>query len=69
MPIIFVLSMVPLTLGGHGLREGLYVGVLGALGVPDDVALALAASFLASTIVFALAGLAVVLLETSRRPR
>jgi uncharacterized membrane protein YbhN (UPF0104 family) len=65
VPLIHVLSMVPVTLGGHGLREGLFVGILGALAVPGDVALGLAAQWLASSVAFAIAGGAVAL--TGRR--
>ena len=53
MPLVFVLSMVPLTLGGHGLREGLFVAILGGLGVPAGVALGLAAGFLAASVLVA----------------
>jgi glycosyltransferase 2 family protein len=66
IPLIFILSMVPLTLGGHGLREGLYVVVLGALGVPSSVALGLATIFLAASILYASAG--AIVLVASRLP-
>jgi hypothetical protein len=56
VPLVHVLSMIPVTLGGHGLREGLFVGVLGELGVASDVALGLAAQWLASSVLFAIAG-------------
>lgn len=56
VPIVHVLSMVPITLGGLGLREGLFVGILGMLQVPKDVALGLAAQWLASSVGFAVAG-------------
>lgn len=56
VPIIIVLSLLPVTIGGHGLREGLYVGVLGALGLPGDVALGLSALFLGSVVAFSVAG-------------
>lgn len=56
VPIVHVLSMVPITLGGLGLREGLFVGILGMLKVPADVALGLAAQWLASSVGFAIAG-------------
>lgn len=52
VPLVFVLSIAPITIGGHGLREGLYVGVLGVLGVPSDVALGLSAMFVASSLLF-----------------
>ncbi len=56
VPVVHVLSMVPITLGGLGLREGLFVGILGMLAVPRDVALGLAAQWLASSLAFAIAG-------------
>jgi hypothetical protein len=56
MPLVYVLSMVPLTLGGHGLREGLYVGILGALGVASDVALGLAGIWLLACFGFSVIG-------------
>ncbi|MGZ3472911.1 MAG: lysylphosphatidylglycerol synthase transmembrane domain-containing protein [Polyangiales bacterium] len=61
VPIVHVLSMVPLTIGGLGLREGLFVGILRPLGVPSPVALGLAAQWLASSVAFAVAGAFVVL--------
>ncbi|MEI7892737.1 MAG: lysylphosphatidylglycerol synthase transmembrane domain-containing protein [Myxococcales bacterium] len=63
VPLVHILSMIPVTLGGHGLREGLFVGVLGELGVAPEVALGLAAQWLMSSLGFALAGGAVVLLR------
>jgi uncharacterized membrane protein YbhN (UPF0104 family) len=59
--------MLPLTIGGHGLREGVYLGVLGALGVLPGVALGLSALWLASSLLFAAIG-ALVVLQT-RKPR
>jgi uncharacterized membrane protein YbhN (UPF0104 family) len=56
IPLIHVLSMLPITLGGFGLREGLFVGVLGQLGIESDVALGLAAQWLASSVAFAIVG-------------
>lgn len=63
LPIISVLSLAPVSLGGHGLREGLFVVVLGLLGVPKDVALGLALIALAYNIFFALLGGLVALVE------
>jgi uncharacterized membrane protein YbhN (UPF0104 family) len=68
VPIVHVLSMVPITLGGLGLREGLFVGILGMLAVPADVALGLAAQWLASSLAFAIAGAIVALLDPSPAP-
>jgi glycosyltransferase 2 family protein len=63
VPVVHVLSMVPITLGGLGLREGLFVGILGMLAVPRDVALGLAAQWLASSLAFAIAGAIVALAD------
>lgn len=68
VPIVHVLSMVPITLGGLGLREGLFVGILGMLAVPADVALGLAAQWLASSLAFAVAGAVVAVVDPSPAP-
>jgi len=68
VPIVHVLSMVPITLGGLGLREGLFVGILGMLAVPADVALGLAAQWLASSLAFAIAGAVIALIDPSPAP-
>lgn len=68
VPIVHVLSMVPLTIGGLGLREGLFVAILAPLGVPAAVALGLAAQWLASSLLFAIAG-GVVALAGAPPPR
>jgi hypothetical protein len=56
VPLVHVLSMLPISIGGLGLREGLFVAILGRLGVDGDVALGLAAQWLASSVGFAIAG-------------
>jgi uncharacterized membrane protein YbhN (UPF0104 family) len=68
VPLVHVLSMIPVTLGGHGLRDGLFVGVLGQLGVAPDVALGLAAQWLASSVLFAIAGAIVNVVARSATP-
>lgn len=67
VPVVHVLSMVPITLGGLGLREGLFVGILGMLAVPRDGALGLAAQWLASSLAFAIAGAVVAVLDPGPR--
>jgi len=52
VPMIYVLSLAPITVGGLGLREGLYVGILGALGMPGEVALGLSAAFVVANVLF-----------------
>lgn len=68
VPVVHVLSMTPITLGGLGLREGLFVGVLGMLNVPPDVALGLAAQWLASSLAFAIAGAVVAVADPAATP-
>lgn len=63
VPAVGVLAMAPVSLGGHGLREGLFVVVLGMLGVPKDVALGIAVLALAYNVTFALAGGVVAFIE------
>lgn len=63
VPIVSVLALAPVSLGGHGLREGLFVVVLGLLGVPKDVALGLALLALAYNVFFATLGGIVALIE------
>jgi uncharacterized membrane protein YbhN (UPF0104 family) len=65
VPVVHILSMIPVTIGGFGLREGLFVEVLGALGVSRVVAYGLAAQWLASCVLFALAGGIVALAPTA----
>ena len=67
VPLVHVLSMMPITIGGLGLREGLFVAILGALGVAQDVALGLAMQWLASSVAFALAGGVIALLSSPSR--
>ena len=67
VPIVHVLSMMPITIGGLGLREGLFVAVLGALGMQRDVALGLGAQWLASSVAFALVGVVVALITIGQR--
>ncbi|MBK7400135.1 MAG: flippase-like domain-containing protein [Myxococcales bacterium] len=66
VPIVHVLSMVPITIGGLGLREGLFVAILGPLGVAPAVALGLAAQWLASSVGFAIVGAGVALTDGKR---
>jgi glycosyltransferase 2 family protein len=39
VPVIFILLVVPISIAGWGLREGLFVAGLGLVGVSQDVAL------------------------------
>lgn len=49
--IVFILTLIPVTLAGIGVREAGFVGFLGLYGVPDDRALAAAVAALAVQLV------------------
>ncbi len=57
VPIVVVAAMAPVSVAGLGLRESLFVTVLGRLGVEPSLALALALLWLASYLVLAALGL------------
>lgn len=67
LPVIFIGSMIPITISGLGLREGLFVVVLGQLGVDRTIALAIAVQALAGLLFVAFGGLLVLLAEHFRR--
>ncbi|MCL2398453.1 MAG: flippase-like domain-containing protein [Defluviitaleaceae bacterium] len=54
--LTFVL-ILPISLGGIGIREGSLIGLLGQIGVEPEQALAVSFGFLALTIIQALAGI------------
>lgn len=68
LPLIVVASMLPVSIAGLGLRESLFVLVLGRLGVDEPTALALALVWLATYIVLAVAGVACALLTDAPVP-
>lgn len=68
LPLIVVATMLPVTIAGIGLRESLFVVVLGRLGVPEATALALSVLWLATYFALALPGVFVVLLEPREPP-
>lgn len=67
LPLIVVATMLPVTIAGIGLRESLFVLVLGRLGVPEPVALALSVLWFATFFAVALPGVLLVLVEPKRR--
>jgi hypothetical protein len=67
VPVMLVLFMLPLSIGGIGLQEWAYLFVLSSIGVPGPVALSLGLVFRARSVGFGLAGGLVYLL--ARRPR
>jgi glycosyltransferase 2 family protein len=59
VPIALVISTAPVTIGGLGLRESLFVAVLVPFGLSSERAFALSLVWLASNLLAALAGAAV----------
>ena len=57
VPIALVASMIPITIGGLGLRESLFVVVLQPFGLSADRAFALSLVWLAANVLVAVAGL------------
>ncbi|MCH2173105.1 flippase-like domain-containing protein [Myxococcota bacterium] len=66
VPFVMAVSLLPISLGGTGVRESLYVVLFGIAGMRPEVALSLSLSILAANLVWGLAGLA--LLARGRRP-
>ncbi len=59
VPFVTLVSLLPISIGGTGVREVLYVSLFGAVGMSADVALALSLSVLAAALVWGGVGLAV----------
>lgn len=68
IPIALVGTALPITIGGFGLRESLFVAVLGLFGVGAERAFALSIIWLASNLVLALTGAAVMATERKTAP-
>lgn len=69
LPAVLILQVLPLGIGGLGIREGALVLFLGGLGVPDQQALALGLSIYAMTLVGSLIGFPLLILGgRARRP-
>jgi hypothetical protein len=56
VPFVALVSLIPISIGGIGVREYLYVALFGAVGMSAQSALALALSVLAAAIAFAVLG-------------
>lgn len=65
IPVALVASILPITIGGFGLRENLFVAVLAPFGISPDRALVLSLAWVCSNILVALLGLGVLLKERS----
>jgi len=59
VPFVTFASLLPISIGGTGVREYLFVSLFGAVGMRAEVALTLSLSVLAVAIVWALVGFAV----------
>ena len=57
VPFVTLVSLLPISIGGTGVREVLYVSLFGAVGMPAEAALTLSLSVLAAALVWGLVGL------------
>ena len=65
VPFVTLVALLPISIGGTGVRELLYVSLFGAVGMRPETALALSLSVLAAALLWALLGL--VVFATGRR--
>jgi len=68
IPLALVLTLLPVSIAGIGLRESLFVVLLGRFGMGSDRALSLAVVWLGSALLTAFAGAVVMLIESGRHP-
>jgi uncharacterized membrane protein YbhN (UPF0104 family) len=61
VPVSGLLEMLPITIGGAGVREVLYVSLFGAVGMRPEAALALSLCVFATALVWGAVGLALLL--------
>jgi len=66
--LALVLTLLPVSIAGIGVRESLFVVLLGRFGMASDRALSLAVVWLGSALLTAFAGVVVLLIESARRP-
>ncbi|GEM_PF-283040 len=57
MPMITLISLIPISISGIGLREFSFVVFLGSMGVPSDVSIALSLSWFFSVVAASILGL------------
>jgi len=67
VPIALVISTAPITIGGFGLRESLFVTVLAPFGIAADRAFALSLVWLASNLIGASVGLVLTLTKPEEK--
>ena len=58
VPFVTAVSLLPISVGGAGVRESLYVALFGAVGMRSEVALSLSLSTFAASLLWGLVGLA-----------
>ncbi len=68
VPFVTLVAMVPISLGGAGVREYLYVTLFGAVGMRAEVALALSLSVFATSLVWSAVGFALFAAGRRRAP-
>ena len=69
VPLALVLTLVPVSIAGLGVRESLFVVLLGRFGLASERALSLAVVWLASALIVAMAGAVVMGWEAARGVR
>jgi uncharacterized membrane protein YbhN (UPF0104 family) len=68
VPFITLITLIPVSLGGAGVRELLYVTLFGAVGMRPEAALALSLSVTAAALLWALLGLVLFVIGRRRLP-
>jgi hypothetical protein len=56
VPFVTLMSLIPISIGGTGVREGLYVVLFGAVGMASEVALVLSLCLLVTALLWAVVG-------------
>ena len=68
VPFVTLVAVLPISIGGAGVREALYVTLFGAVGMPGEAALALALATFGVSLAWGAAGLALFLAGRRARP-
>ena len=58
VPFIILLTLIPVSIGGAGVREYLFIELFGSLGMRPEVALSLSLSVFAVTLTWGFVGVA-----------
>lgn len=67
LPVIWLITMIPVSINGLGLREGAFVFLFSTAGMPKETAMAISLLWLAQTLVLGLAGGVLFLFEGKAR--